>query len=83
MYRNARLIVHLDKCRRAYIKDCKETGKEPEYMECRFNWVHQVPKPEIKHHEERCPDRFNVVENIRYHGSGGWLLYSFPFKTSN
>jgi LAS superfamily LD-carboxypeptidase LdcB len=68
--RNARLTVHLDKCRRAYEKECKEAGKKVGYRACRFNYQHQAYQPEIKHHEERCSDRFNVVESIRYHNSG-------------
>ncbi|OXA46464.1 pre-mRNA-splicing factor cwc25 [Folsomia candida] len=66
---NAKFIVHLTKCRRDYEKEREKAGKRVKMLACRFNDTHIVIAPEIKFHEERCKDRFNVVETVRYHTS--------------
>ena len=35
-------------------------------MNCRFNAKHEMPRPELRHHEMNCPDRAVLDQDFKY-----------------
>ncbi|ODN05409.1 hypothetical protein Ocin01_01250 [Orchesella cincta] len=66
---NAKILIHLDKCRRSYLNGLSESAQKRAMRICRHNATHHIPYPEMKFHEERCKDAFSVVKYLAYHNS--------------
>jgi hypothetical protein len=62
---NLRFLVHLDKCRRNYLKKAQEAGKPPDIKHCRFNDAHRYPEIEMSYHEANCRDQYAIVKHIQ------------------
>ncbi|CAG7834282.1 unnamed protein product [Allacma fusca] len=72
---DARLMVHLQRCRRNYIMAQEAKGHEVEFSFCRFNYVHQVPRVEIAFHEKHCDDQFSVLKHMSFHSSNEFTKF--------
>ena len=75
LYRNHRILTHLQKCRRNYAKAQRAKGLEVEYGYCKFNYVHHLPLIELPFHESKCEDQYSVLQHIAYHCSGKQVLF--------